>query len=199
MSVVCDCIAHMAAAGTDTTSVASGDVVMPRRRGKSKAPNFKYDGPVSVIRLELDLTDERTRHRLERQWEAVFRLRRALQRDAADRCRAYWAALRERSRDPKALRERLGLTRKGIESAAKAHIEASGWMRDHLTKAIGLHVAGEVWETIDRHLFVDASGRRQGPPRVGSWWDFTRIPGRARVASSRVVYESGLIVGSGVS
>ncbi len=53
-------------------------------------------------------------------------------------------------------------------------------MRDHLTKAVGLHVAGEVWETIDRHLFADSSGRRRGPPRVGSWWDFTRIPGRAR-------------------
>ena len=53
-------------------------------------------------------------------------------------------------------------------------------MRDHLTKAVGLHVADEVWETVDRHLFADASGRRHGPPRVGSWWDFTRIPGRAR-------------------
>ncbi|MGH3542258.1 MAG: transposase, partial [Mycobacterium sp.] len=60
------------------------------------------------------------------------------------------------------------------------HIEASGWMRDHLTKAIGLHVADEVWETINRHLFADVSGRRHGPPRVGSWWEFTRIRGRAR-------------------
>lgn len=53
-------------------------------------------------------------------------------------------------------------------------------MRDHLTKAVGLHVADEVWQTIDRHLFPDASGRRHGAPQVGSWWDFTRIPGRAR-------------------
>ncbi|MGH3563277.1 MAG: transposase, partial [Mycobacterium sp.] len=44
----------------------------------------------------------------------------------------------------------------------------------------GLHVADEVWETVDRHLFADSSGRRHGPPRVGSWWDFTRLPGRAR-------------------
>jgi hypothetical protein len=120
------------------------------------------------------------RRRLERQWEAVFRLRRALQRDAAARCRVYGAACHERAADPKALRERLGLTRKGIEAAAKSHIEASEWMRDHLTKAVGLHVAGEVWETVDRHLFGDASGRRHGPPRIGSWWGFTRIPGRAR-------------------
>jgi hypothetical protein len=122
--------------------------VVRRFRGKSRAPNFVYRGPVSVIRLELEVCDDRARRRLERQWVAVFRLRRALQRDAADRCRAYWAAHRERARDPKALRERLGLTRKGIESAAKAHVEASGWMRDHLTKAVGLHVADEVWETI---------------------------------------------------
>jgi hypothetical protein len=170
----------MAAARTDATTAPSGDVVVARRRGKSKAPNFKYEGPVSVIRLELDVSDPMVRRRVQRQWEAVFRLRRALQRDAAARCRAYWAAHYERARDPKALRERLGLSRKGIEAAAKSHIEASGWMRDHLTKAIGLHVADEVWETVDRHLFADASGRRHGPPRIGSWWEFTRIPGRAR-------------------
>ncbi len=169
----------MAAAPTDTTTVSSGDVV-PGHRGKSKAPNFKYEGPVSVIRLEFDARDPRVRRRLQRQWDAVFRLRRALQRDAADRCRAYWAAHHERQRDPKALRERLGLTRKALEATAKAHIEASGWMRDHLTKAIGVHVADDVWETVDRHLFADVSGRRHGPPWVGSWWEFTRIPGRAR-------------------
>ena len=53
---------------------------------------------------------------------------------------------RDRAADAKAVRERLGLSRKGIEAAAKTHIEASGWMRDHLTKAIGLHVADEVWQ-----------------------------------------------------
>ena len=92
----------MAAAPTDTTTAISGDVVVPRRRGKSKAPNFTYDGPVSVIRLELDVSDARVRRRVERQWAAVFRLRRALQRDAAARCRAYWAAHHERGADPKA-------------------------------------------------------------------------------------------------
>jgi hypothetical protein len=86
----------MAAASTDTATAMSGDVVRPRRRGMSKAPNFKYEGSVSVIRLELDVTDERTRRRLERQWAAAFRLRRALQHDAEHRCRAYWAAHRER-------------------------------------------------------------------------------------------------------
>jgi hypothetical protein len=170
----------MAAAPSDTTAVISGAVVPPGRRGKSKAPNFTYDGPVSVFRLELDVSDPVVRRRVQAQWAAVFRLRRALQRDAAARCRAYWAAHHERSADPKAVRKRLGLSRKAIEATAKRHIEASGWMRDHLTKAVGLHVADQVWETIDRHLFTDSSGRRHGAPRVGSWWDFTRIPGRAR-------------------
>ena len=79
----------MAAMGTDTSTVISGDGTGPRRRGKSKAANFKYDGPVSVIRLELDVSDRKVRRRLERQWEAVFRLRRALQRDAQRRCRSH--------------------------------------------------------------------------------------------------------------
>ena len=115
----------MAATPTDTTTVTSGDTV-PRRRGKSKAPNFKYQGPVSVICLELDVSDPMVRRRVKRQWAAVFRLRRAVQRDAQHRCRAYWAAHHQRGRDHKALRARLGLSRKGIESAAKAHIDASG-------------------------------------------------------------------------
>ncbi len=189
----------MAAAPTDTTAAISGDAVAcaPRRRGRSKAANFTYAGPVAVIRLELDASDDRVRRRPERQWEAVFRLRRALQRDAAARCAAYWAAHRERADDPKSVRERLGLSRKGIEAAAKAHIEASGWMRAHLTKAVGLHVADEVWETIDRHLFADKSGRRHGAPRVGSWWDFTRIPGRARShTKDQPVWETWRLVGS---
>jgi hypothetical protein len=91
----------------------------------------------------------------------------------------------------------LGLSRKGIESAAKAHIEASGWMRDHLTKAVGLHVADEVWQTVDRHLFADASGRRHGPPRIGSWWEFSRIPGRARSHTKAApVWETWRLVGT---
>ena len=181
MSVGDGFIGLMAAAPTDTGTAISGDVVgAPGRRGKSKAPNFRYDGPVSVIRLEVDAGDSAVLRRVELQWEAVFRLPRALQRDGAARCRAFWAAHHERGVDAKGLRERLGLFRKGIEAAAKAHIERSGWMRDHLTKAVGLHVADEAWQTIDRHLFADSSGRRLGAPRIGSWWDFTRIPGRAR-------------------
>jgi hypothetical protein len=187
----------MAAAPIDTTTAISGEVVPRRVRGRSKAPNFIYAGPVSVIRLELDVSDERLRRRVERHWGAVFRLRRAVQRDAAARCRAFRAARHERSADPKGLRERLGLSRKGIEAAAKAHIEASGWMRDHLTKAIGLHVADEVWQTVDRHLFADSSGRRHGPPRIGSWWDFTRIFGRARShTKASPVWETYRLVGT---
>jgi hypothetical protein len=187
----------MAAAPTDTSTTTSGDAVLRRRRGKSRAPNFTYDGPVSVIRLQLDVSDSVVRRRVERQWAAVFGLRRAIQRDAAARCRAYWAAHHERGADAKAVRDRLGLSRKGIEAAAKAHIEASGWMRDHLTKAIGLHVADEVWETVDRHLFADSSGRRHGPPRIGSWWDFTRIPGRARSHTKTTpVWETWRLVGT---
>jgi hypothetical protein len=187
----------MAAAQTDITTAVSGDVGAPRRRGKSKSPNFKHTGPVSVVRLELDLCDERTRRRLQRHWQAVFRLRRALQRDAVDRCRAYWAAHHERRANRKRLRVRLGLSRNGIEAAGKAHIEASGWMRDHLTKAIGMHTANEVWETVDRHLFADASGRRHGPPRIGRWWDFTRIPGRARShTKTKPTWETYRLVGA---
>ena len=73
-----------------TATTAATEVVVAPRRGESKAPNFAFRGPLAVIRLELDVSDERMRRRLERQWKAVFRLRRALQRDGAARCRAFW-------------------------------------------------------------------------------------------------------------
>jgi hypothetical protein len=41
-------------------------------------------------------------------------------------------------------------------------------MRSHLTKATALHVADEVWNACDRFLFPDASGHRQGAPKVGA-------------------------------
>jgi hypothetical protein len=70
-------------------------------------------------------------------------------------------------------------------------------MRGHLTKAVGLHVADEVWETVDRHLFGDASGRRHGQPRTSSWWDFTRIPGRARShTKAQPTWETWRLVGT---
>ena len=70
-------------------------------------------------------------------------------------------------------------------------------MRDHLTKAVGLHVADEVAETIDRHLFADSAGHRHGGPRVGSWWDFTRIPGRARShTKTTLTWETYRLVGT---
>jgi hypothetical protein len=184
----------MASARTNSTDSMP---VGRRRRGKSKTSNFVCDGPASVIRLQLDASDDRLRQRLERQWGAVFRLRRALQRAAAARCAAYWAAHHQRGRDARALRERLGLTRKGMEAGAKAHIESSRWMREHLTKAVGSHVADEVWETLDRHLFADASGRRQGPPRVGPWWKFAHIPGRARShTKAKPVWETWRLAGT---
>ncbi|MEO1997325.1 MAG: zinc ribbon domain-containing protein [Planctomycetaceae bacterium] len=157
--------------------------VLPRRRGKSKGKNFKYDGPVAVIKLELDTADTAALHRLAAQQEGVFRLRRALQREARTKCRAYWAAFHERGKakgSPKQVRARLGLSRTGFEAAAKAHVEDSKWMRHHITKAQALHVADEVWESAARNLFTDDSGNRHGTPKVGSWWDFGRVPGRAK-------------------
>jgi hypothetical protein len=119
LSVGDDFMIDMAVELSDTATAASGEAAVSRRRGKSKAPNFTYEGPVSAICLELDVSDSGVRRRLETQWAAVFRLRRALQRDAQRRCRAYWSAHRERAADPKALRERLGLSRKGMAAATE--------------------------------------------------------------------------------
>ena len=155
---------------------------MTATRGKSCQQNWRRPDEIAVIALELDLSaDPVMRRRVEQHFDASFYLCRALQRDAGSLGTAYMAARHERkTAGPKAVRARLGLNRKEIAVRAKGHIERAGWMRAHLTKATGLHIADRVWESADRFLFPDKSGRRLGKPRPGKWAEFTAIPGRAR-------------------
>ena len=67
-----------------------------------------------------------------------------------------------------------------LEHAAYAHLDAAPHLRRFVTKALAMHLADAVWSGAERHLFRDASGKRHGAPRVGRWYDFTRLPGRAR-------------------
>ena len=153
-----------------------------RTRGPNKQKPWARtpeDG-LSVLRLALDTHDPLQRSRLESMFGGAYQVRRALQRDAQDRSRAYWAARHERERDPAAVRARLNLSRFEFGHAAKSHLDAAPHLRRYVTKALALHLADSVWTAIERHLFRDASGRRQGALHLGRWYDFTRLPGRAR-------------------
>jgi hypothetical protein len=132
------------------------------------------------LRLPLDTHDPVHRARIEAMYGAAYQIRRAVQRDARDRARAYWAASDQRSRDPGAVRDRLGLSRTALERAAYAHLDGAPHLRRFVTKALAMHLADSVWTATERHLFCDARGGRHGMPRVGPWLDFTRLPGRAR-------------------
>src|SRR5213075_2378072 len=57
---------------------------------------------MSVLRLALDTSDPVQCARIEAMFRAAYSVRRAVQRDARDRARAYWAAPHERARDPAA-------------------------------------------------------------------------------------------------
>jgi len=133
-----------------------------------------------VVRLPLVVDDPATRHRVEDLFSAMWQVKRALQRDARDVVDAYWAGDVRRERDVKSWRAELGLSRTGLEQRAYTHLERSVWLADHVTKALVMHQADEVWNGVERHLFPDTSGRRAGRPRTGTWWEYTRIPGRAR-------------------
>ncbi|MCW3814212.1 transposase [Micromonospora sp. DR5-3] len=126
---------------------------------------------------------------------ATFQLRRALQAQARSRVDALWAASRLRERDLAGARARFELTRAALEAAAYRHVEAAGWLRHHVTNAIAMHLADEVWQTCDRHLFPDRSGKRAGRPRTGTWWDHRRIPGRARSHTKPRTWETFRLVG----
>ncbi|MFF3877884.1 zinc ribbon domain-containing protein [Streptomyces sp. NPDC001978] len=165
------------------TVPASDDAPVRRFRGKNKGTRWTRgkDAELAVIRLPLDVHDAAARRRVEQLYSAMWSIKRALQRDARAAVDAFWAGDVRREVDAKAWRLELGLSREGMERRAYRHMEASRHLAHHVTKALVMHQADEVFETsVSRHLFLDASGCRFGRPRVGRWWDYTRIPGRAR-------------------
>src|SRR5436190_856996 len=127
---------------------------------------------MAVLRLPLDTSDASQRRKLEAMFQGAYTLRRAVQRDARNRCRAYWNATHERARDVAAVRDRLGLSKRGLEQAARAHLDAAPHLRRNVTKALGQHIADDVWAPVQRHLFRDASGTRQGLLGITRWLDF---------------------------
>jgi hypothetical protein len=151
---------------------------------------------VSVLRLALDTNDPVQRARIDAMFRAAYTVRRAVQRDARDRARAYWAAPHERAREPAAVRDRLGLSRSSLERAAYAHLDAAPHLRRFVTKALAMHLADEVWTATERHLFPDARGQRRGMPGVGRWHDFTRLPGRARSHTTANKWETFRLCGT---
>ncbi|MCX5378858.1 transposase [Streptomyces sp. NBC_00091] len=168
-------------------------------RGKNKAPKWKKpdDGQVSVMVLPLAVTDPADLARIEKLFSAMSSIKRAVQRDARAKVDAYWAAKHERDRDgAKAVRQRLGLSREALERCAYEHLEASGHLKHHASKALAMHVADEVWNGVQRHLFADNTGKRHGRPKTGRWHDFTRIPGRARSHTTERKWETFRLVGT---
>jgi transposase len=149
-----------------------------------------------VVVLPLVVVDDRERQRVEKLFAAMHTLKRALQRDVRARLRAYWAAPRRLQRDAAGWREELGLSREQLERRAYRHLERSGWLLDHLTKALAMHQADEVWAGVSRHLFGDREGRRSGMPRVGGWWSLRRIAGRARSHTSERKWETFRLFGT---
>ncbi|MEU5109865.1 transposase, partial [Streptomyces sp. NPDC021354] len=145
---------------------------------------------MSVIRLPLVVGDASVRRRVEQLFSAMWQVKRALQRDARDVAGAYWAGGVRRERDVKAWRADLGLSRTGLERRAYQHLERSRWLSDHVSKALVMHQADEVWAGVARHLHQDASGRRAGRPRTGTWWEYTCIPGRARSHTTERKWET---------
>jgi hypothetical protein len=65
-----------------------------------------------------------------------------------------------------------------------------------VTKALAMHLANSVWSATERHLFRDAAGKTHGLPRRGRWFDFTRLPGRARSHTTARKWESFRLHGS---
>jgi hypothetical protein len=151
-------------------------------RGKNKKTPWRRgeDTEIAVLRLPLVIDDPEARRRVAQLFSAMWSVKRALQRDARDTVDAYWAGDVRREADAAAWRKDLSLSREGLERRGYRHMENSVHLGHHVTKALVMHQADSVWEGISRHLFLDASGRRAGRPRTGTWWDYARIPGRAR-------------------
>jgi len=169
-----------------------------RTRGPNRSTPWARnpDDGVSVLRLALDTSDPLQRRRIETMFAGAYQIQRALKRGARASAKAYWAAHHERAADPAAVRDRLGLTRTGLEYAAYAHLDSAPHLRRFVTKALAMHLADSVWTGTERHLFRDGSGHRHGLPRVGRWRDFTRLPGRARSHKKPTKWETFRLHGS---
>ncbi|MBT2467339.1 transposase, partial [Streptomyces sp. ISL-66] len=143
-------------------------------RGKNRAPKWTKpdDGMVSVMVLPLAVTAPADLARVEKLFGAMGSLKRAVQRDARSKVDAYWTAYHERNEQgAKPVRQRLGLSREALERCAYKHLEDSGHLGHHASKALAMHMADEVWNGVQRHLFSDATGKRHGRPEVGRWHD----------------------------
>jgi hypothetical protein len=163
-----------------------------RTRGPNKQRPWSrsVDDGLSVLRLALDTSDPVQRARLEAMYSAAHSIRRAVQRDARQRCVAYRAAHKERERGPAAVRTRLGLSRPALERAAYDHLDGAPHLRRYVTKALAMHLADTVWAATERHLFRDARGKTHGLPGTSRWHEFSRIPGRARSHTSPRKWET---------
>lgn len=84
----------------------------------------------------------------------------------------------------------------GPVSVIRLPLDASDPLVRHLTKALALHIADQVFEGASRHLFKDASGRTQGEPTIPKYFDFQMIPGRARSHTRSHKWETFRIHGS---
>ncbi|MDO0913917.1 transposase [Streptomyces sp. DT2A-34] len=152
---------------------------------------------MSVIVLPLAVTDPGDLRRLDGLYGAMWSLKRAIQRDARAKVDTYWSAFHERNEHgAKAVRQRLGLSREALERSAYKHLEDSGHLKHHASKALAMHIADEVWNGVSRHLFPDATGHRFGRPKTGRYHDFTRIPGRARSHTTENKWETFRLVGT---
>ncbi|MCX5381329.1 hypothetical protein [Streptomyces sp. NBC_00091] len=58
-------------------------------------------------------------------------------------------------------------SREALERCAYKHLEDSGHLKHHVSKALAMHMADEVWNGVQRHLFPDATGKRHGRPKTG--------------------------------
>ncbi|MEJ8642416.1 transposase [Streptomyces sp. MS1.HAVA.3] len=147
--------------------------------------------------LPLAVTDTDDLVRLGKLFGAMWTIKRAVQRDARNKVDALWAAKHERDRDGmKAVRQRLGLSREALERSAYKHLEDAGHLKHHVSKALAMHMADEVWNGVQRHLFPDATGKFFGRPKTGRWHDFTRIPGRARSHTTANKWETFRLAGT---
>ncbi|MBA2542230.1 MAG: transposase, partial [Deltaproteobacteria bacterium] len=164
-----------------------------RTRGPNRGAAWARnpEAGMSVLRLALDTSDPLQRARVEAMYQGAYQVKRASQRQAKNACRAFWAACHERDeKSPASVRERVGLSRTSLEHAAYGHLDAAPHLRRHVTKALAMHLADGVWTAVERHLFRDASGKRHGALRIGRWYNFTRLPGRARSHTTERKWET---------
>ena len=163
-----------------------------------------------VIKLPLDITgDIKNQQKLRNLFDAAYNIHRATQRDIQGlldiydefRSGKYYQSLPKVDPNPPKkkgekrnfedeipwrgnvlnnFRNQIGLNSFGVIDIAKKHHTGAKHLQKWFIQDVASAHGSQIWESINRHIFPDKTGKYFGRPKITYYYNFTKINGRAK-------------------